>query len=283
MTESRSLRPAEQLITTTVDGRRVSALAAGDGPLVVLLPPGASPASAWRRIMAGLVEAGFACVAINPSGYGETESFAGDRPMRLADEAAAALALLGAPAGDVHLVGHSYGGAVALHMALADPDRFASLTLLEPAAYPMLRQAGEHGLHDEVEAVNQTFIARVGEGERARALRDYIDYYNLGDGAWDALAEEAKTALLGRAETIAAALTAVHASDDRLADIAHIAAPILVAAGAETDPVHAGLAAVIAKQANGAPPALIAEAGHMAAQTHPAAFAELLLAHISAD
>jgi pimeloyl-ACP methyl ester carboxylesterase len=35
-------------------------------------------------------------------------------------------------AGPVHLVGHSYGASVALRAALAEPERFASLVLVEP-------------------------------------------------------------------------------------------------------------------------------------------------------
>jgi pimeloyl-ACP methyl ester carboxylesterase len=37
--------------------------------------------------------------------------------------------------GPVHLVGHSYGGMVALYMATARPDAIGSLTLIEPPAF----------------------------------------------------------------------------------------------------------------------------------------------------
>ena len=45
----------------------------------------------------------------------------------------------------MHLVGHSYGGGVALDVALARPDRIASLALYEPSAFHLLRQMGEPG------------------------------------------------------------------------------------------------------------------------------------------
>ena len=46
----------------------------------------------------------------------------------------------------VHLIGHSYGGAIALQMMLDRPQRFASLTLIEAAPYPLLAEAGETDL-----------------------------------------------------------------------------------------------------------------------------------------
>ena len=42
----------------------------------------------------------------------------------------------------IDLVGWSYGGAIALDVALDDPGRVRTLTLIEPAAFWILRGAG---------------------------------------------------------------------------------------------------------------------------------------------
>ncbi|GAB3211477.1 alpha/beta fold hydrolase [Marinactinospora thermotolerans] len=56
------------------------------------------------------------------------------RPWTLERHAADVTALLdGLPAGPVDLVGHSFGAAVALHVANAVPDRLRALVLLDPA------------------------------------------------------------------------------------------------------------------------------------------------------
>ena len=67
----------------------------------------------------------------------------GERVFTLADEAVRSIALIDSSRGDkVHLVGHSYGGGVALHVALARPNRIASMALYEPSAFHLLRQTG---------------------------------------------------------------------------------------------------------------------------------------------
>ena len=151
------------------DGRKVGYEAGGpdDGsaPLLVLQPPGASGASIWRPVSEPLRDR-FRTVAVNPSAYGDTEPFAGREPMTIRDEAAATAAVIRAElrnaAGErAHLVGHSYGGTISLVLALEWPDLVDRLTLLEPAPYPLLREAGETVFADEIERRNGDFIATV--------------------------------------------------------------------------------------------------------------------------
>ena len=56
----------------------------------------------------------------------------------------------------VHLVGHSYGGAVALRVARERPGQIASMILYEPVALHVLKTAGEAGepTADEVGAIS---------------------------------------------------------------------------------------------------------------------------------
>lgn len=42
----------------------------------------------------------------------------------------------------MHLIGHSYGGAVSLHVALQRPERVRSLALYEPVLFAPLRDDG---------------------------------------------------------------------------------------------------------------------------------------------
>ena len=74
-----------------------------------------------------------------------------DLPLTLADEVAFLMDRIDAGAGPVHLVGHSYGGAIAFKMATASPlaGRVRSLTLIEPVLPTLLREnAADRRLHD---------------------------------------------------------------------------------------------------------------------------------------
>ena len=94
-------------------------------------------------------------IAYDLPGHGGSLTFPDAGPAKTA--ARAILADLAARGVDrAHLVGHSMGGAVAALMALADPDRIASLTLLAPGGFgeeingPLLRRFATAASQDEI-------------------------------------------------------------------------------------------------------------------------------------
>jgi len=261
-------------------GRTVSYTDSGDGPPVVLLPPGASPASAWRRVIEAL-GSNHRSIAINPAGYGDTDPVGSNAALTVDDEAAAVLAIVSGFAGKVHLVGHSYGGVIALQLALTTPERFATLTLFEPAPYAILADAGETDLAADVERLNYAFIADVEAGRTEQALATYIDHYNGRPGTWADLGEKARAKLLAVADNVSAGLTASHGNRYRLTDYAGISIPTRVAAGSVTDPVHARLSELIAGAIVGADLEHVPGAGHMLSLTHPEESAAIILKHIA--
>jgi pimeloyl-ACP methyl ester carboxylesterase len=80
----------------------------------------------------------FRTLAVDLYGSGQSPPWQGDRPLWLADEVALLAAAFAAAGPKFHLVGHSYGGAVALKAALSDPGRVASLVLFEPVLFSLL-------------------------------------------------------------------------------------------------------------------------------------------------
>lgn len=105
----------------------------GHGPALVLLHGFGGGHAAWNSIAARL--AGTAqTIAYDLPGHGRSLDAAGAGQAK-----AAARAILEDLATDgldrLHVVGHSMGGAIAALMALAAPDRIASLTLLAPGGF----------------------------------------------------------------------------------------------------------------------------------------------------
>ena len=77
---------------------------------------------------------------------------------------------IGAP---VHLVGHSYGGAVALKLAASRPDAVRSLTVIEPVAFHLLidGSAADRALFAEAAGLAaRTLTGVLGRG-RVAAMR----------------------------------------------------------------------------------------------------------------
>ena len=260
-------------------GRRtVSFEVGGEGTPLNLLPPGASGASAWREVsrqMAGGVQT----IAVNHSGYGLTQSFTSDRPMTVDDEADAVLSIMQDFSQPVHLVGHSFGGAVAVRLAVRAPEQFRSVVLIEPANYPLLGELGEPVLAREVFDVNRTFIERVQSDDVESAFELYLAYYNGERNAFRELSARARQRLLGLSSTVAAALTAVHMDATSLADWTAVNLPTLLVRGERTDPMHRVLTERMHAARPGARLEIVAGAGHLLSVSHPRETAQLIAAH----
>ena len=95
----------------------------------------------WHRLAASLAPR--AVLAPNLYGTLAVGPWSGEARFRLGDEAQPILDWLFPDSGKVHLVGHSYGAALALHVARRLPDRVASLSLYEPTAFQLLRDGAE--------------------------------------------------------------------------------------------------------------------------------------------
>src|SRR5690606_41262855 len=111
----------------------------GEGIPVVLLHGFGASHAVWAGIAERLGRE-TAVLAYDLPGHGGSYDFPDAGPPKVA--ASAILADLAARGIDrAHLVGHSMGGAVAVLMALIEPQRAASLTLLAPGGFgPQINQ-----------------------------------------------------------------------------------------------------------------------------------------------
>ncbi|MFL5276347.1 MAG: alpha/beta fold hydrolase, partial [Myxococcales bacterium] len=110
---------------------------AGSGPGIVCLHSNASSSGQWRTLM-DLLAPKFHVLAADSYGAGKSPP----RPARtmLRDEVAL-LEPVFARAGDPFaLVGHSYGGAIALVAAAMQPKRVRALALYEPTLFALVER-----------------------------------------------------------------------------------------------------------------------------------------------
>jgi pimeloyl-ACP methyl ester carboxylesterase len=123
-----------------VDGMHTQYLEAGTGPPLLLLHGHEQSATSWRWVISALAHT-HRVLALSLPGHGETAPAVGDYApgSDLAQFVAAFLDTLGIEP-PLDLVGHSAGGVIALRLALADPRRIQTLTLVDSAGLG-------HGVH----------------------------------------------------------------------------------------------------------------------------------------
>ncbi len=117
----------------TVDGRRTQYLEAGTGPVLLLLHGHEQSATSWRWVIPALART-HRVLALSLPGHGDTAPADGDDAPG-ADQARFVAGFLDTLHIDppLDLVGHSASGVLALRLALADPERIRSLTLVDSA------------------------------------------------------------------------------------------------------------------------------------------------------
>lgn len=117
----------------TVGGRRLNVLRAGEGPASVLFIHGfGGELSSWQFNQPALAELHCTTIAFDLPGHGLSDPDVGAGS--LADLTLVTRELIEAIApGPLHLIGHSLGGAIAAALAIANPARFASVSLIASA------------------------------------------------------------------------------------------------------------------------------------------------------
>ncbi len=166
----------------------------GTGEAVVLIHSSVSGNRQWRALIEALKDR-YRVLAINLFGYGETTAWPGPEIQTLAAPAELVLAVCEGIASPIHLVGHSFGGSVALKATAALGSRVGRLVLLEPNPFYLLQQAGRTEAYAEARALRD-FVKEVGAaGEWPRVAERFADYW-VGEGAWAAMPEKRRATFL---------------------------------------------------------------------------------------
>jgi pimeloyl-ACP methyl ester carboxylesterase len=250
---------------------------------VVLLHCSGSSGAQWRSLAAQL-EARYRVATPDLIGYGVAAPWSGRGEFCLAQEAAAVRSVLGTLGEPAHLVGHSYGGAVAVHVARTRPELIRSLTLVEPSAFHLLRNG------DRIEAAALREITAVaGDARAALALGDYsggfgrfVDYWS-GPGSWTAMPQEKRALFAAQLAKVVLDFHAILNEPAELEDVCDIALPTLLVQGGCTTLPSRSVCARLRIALPDATFRVVQGAGHMLPLTHRDAVNALVAAHIEAN
>ncbi len=262
----------------TINGISAHVTESGDGEPVVLLHSGAGEARDWRRFTAEL-PAGFRCAALDFYGCGGTPPWPGPAALTIDDQAHLVATLARSIGVPVHLCGHSYGGAIALRLAVTHPALVRTVSLIEPQCYPVLRETADP-LFEVSESRWKAFCAALERGEPERGWRLFVDYYS-GDGFWDRLRPEVRSRFLAASPVERWAV--LFSNPTTIGEVRRMQAPTLVLCGENTTAPERRMCEIIAGAAPRGTLGIVPAAGHMSPITHPKEVAGRIARHLSFD
>lgn len=155
---------------------------AGRGPVIVLLHGSPGTSRAWQSVAERLA-ARFRVISPNLPGYGATTRPPAGGPGDSSYAAGLIEALVAEVGPAVVLAGHSYGGAVALMIALRGRVAPRALALFEPVAVPVLAAVGETQAFAAAQELFEGYCAAFEGGDQG-AVRIMVDYW-FGPGTLD--------------------------------------------------------------------------------------------------
>lgn len=255
---------------------------AGSGENIVLVHGSCGAGGQWTGVARSLH--GQARVTLpDLYGYGATAGWPGRRALTLADEADLLHAMIARQGGPIHLVGHSYGGAVALRYALGRPENVATLTLIEPVAFNLLRfgSRGDKSSLEEIKCLAGGIWQSVARGEDWPAMARFVDYWN-GAGTWTLLDDDQRQALAVKTRKVSQDFWAVLNDDVSLSDVASLAMPTAIVSGALSPLPAQRIARLFEAAARGATVKVVHDGGHMLPLTHAERIAGMIAAHVFA-
>ena len=136
----------------------------------------------------------FRIIAPDLYGHGRTPAWPGHRGMTVDDEVDL-LEYAFRMAGDrFHLIGHSWGAAIALKAALRHLPRLSSIVLFEPALWSLLVAHNPESIASREIILNRDVTQRMMDaGDYAGAGEYFIDYW-VREGTWKRMDEARRSA-----------------------------------------------------------------------------------------
>ncbi len=170
------------------------------------------------------------------------------------------------------VIGHSFGGTVALRLAVEHPDLVRSLTMIEPVFFAVAAR-DDPAMLTTHNADAAPFIEALQAGDDALAARLFNRMWSTEDSPhWPQLPEATRAAMTRSIHVVPACSPAV--IDDRPGLLKpgvldRVTMPVLLLRGDRTHPIMAVVNDGLARRLADAQSVVMAGAGHMLPITHP--------------
>jgi pimeloyl-ACP methyl ester carboxylesterase len=253
----------------------------GEGPPVVLAHCSSASHREWSSLTRAL-QGRYRVLAPDLIGYGESKDYPLDDDFDPLADANVLLQLLEIASEPVHLVGHSYGAAMALEAARLAAGSVRSLTLVEPVSFHLLKLGGRDGEWREIEVLGERIMDRVGAGDAKGAAGAFMVFW-IGRPRWWLMPKKAKLEIIATIGKVAKEFCVLNQAEQSLADYQNVSVPTLLVVGSRTRKPARAVIEVLESVMPQAKLTTLAGAGHMSPFTHKEEINLLVQEHIAAN
>lgn len=261
-----------------IDGRRIDYQESGDGTAILFVPGSFSTPTAWRPVQK-LFPQHYRFVGTSLCGYGSTEETRslGDFEMHHETRVVEAVAeKIGRP---VHLVGHSFGGAVSLATALAGRIDVLSIATFEANPVALIGARGHPEMFDATRKMSMDFERAYEAGERDAAGR-IIDFWG-GERSFQAMPETVQDYCRTTTYTNVLDWRTAFSFEATMTDYATLDMPVLLVRGALANPAMTNITEALNSAVPNARMEIVEGASHFLITTHARECADLLSGFLS--
>jgi pimeloyl-ACP methyl ester carboxylesterase len=224
---------------------------------VLLLHSGGLTSRQWRKLEEQLAPR-HRVLAPDLLGYG-SERWPVGKPFHYRDDLAMLAPLLDEP---LHVVGHSYGGLLALQLALAHPGAVRSIAAYEPVTFGILDQPADAAAR----AALAQLVAFHPDAPEPW-LESFVDWWQ-GAGAWRALPAGTRQTFVDVSWKLSQEVGSLTHDRTGRARYATLTQPTLILAGERTHPTELHTVRQLAQTLPHATLRVLPGMGHMGPITH---------------
>lgn len=216
-------------------------------------------------------------IAYDLPGHGRSADWDGVSDIQGVSTAMAVDLLEAEGAGPADIIGHSFGGTVAIRLAVERPDLVRSLVLFEPVFFAVA-VADRPDVQVQDEAHMRAYRSALQAGDRVAAAAAFTSVWGDGRG-WDSMPAAQQKALAARIHLIEAGAPAIYGDCAGILSggkLAQLTCPVLLIRGDDSPAAIAAINDGLARRIPQAEQVAVPEAGHMAPITHPDAVAQIV-------
>jgi pimeloyl-ACP methyl ester carboxylesterase len=244
----------------------------GGGDPLVLVHGSWVDHSSWGAVVPGLAEA-FHVLTYDRRGHSASERPDSQGSVHEdADDLEALLEALDLAA--AHIVTNSYGGNIAMRLAVKRPELIRSLVMHEPPVFHLLADDAESApLLERTQRSFESVGSRIAEGDHEGAARQFVEEIAFGPGAWEnEFPPEVREVFVRNAPTCLDELQDPDALGADLDGLSRFPKPVLLTDGSESPPLFPKVVDILTRTLPNARRSTYEGAAHMSHLTHPDEF-----------